>query len=94
MTNQELLDKFKEKFALMTDADLCRVLDVGRPQVNNWRTNHRPMPNKYRWRLIDHLGLGGMHLLSIFVDPEQHVLDMAADLKRVQALKAASGGGE
>jgi hypothetical protein len=89
MNNQTLLDSFKEKFDLKTDADLCRVFEMTRPQLADWRSGHRPIPILIKWRLIDHLELGGMHLLPLFVDPEQHALDMAADLKRVQELKAA-----
>lgn len=90
MKNSELLDAFKRKFGLETDADVAYVFDVTRPQIVDWRTEHRPIPMAIKWRLLDHLGYAGVRdTVLYFLPEEQHKALKKLDSERMLARAAA-----
>jgi hypothetical protein len=90
MTSNELLDAFKTKFGIETDADLAYVFDVTRPQVADWRAGHRPIPMLIKWRLLDHLGYAWVRDAVLhFVAEDEHRVFKQRDSERMLERAAA-----
>jgi hypothetical protein len=86
MNASKLLDAFKEKFGMKTDADVAYVFDVHPQQITDWRSGHREIPLLIALRLADHLGYAWVRDAILFglVPEEEHQVFKAHDNDRMR----------
>lgn len=94
MNHKELISKFKALFKIATDADLAHVLGEKPYIVSGWKTERRPIPVGVKLRLLDHIKFSPdiKRLAAVFVESEEHEVQLLQDLDRLEELKRRQAG--
>jgi hypothetical protein len=83
----ELIDLFRSKFGVKTDAHMAKLLDVNPDYLKFWRSGHIAMPLSMRLRLQTHTGqVDVVDHMTRFSDQDIHQRLLARDRARLDKL--------
>lgn len=88
MKNQELIEKYKEKYGMPSNEAAAATLGIAASHLSAYVNDKRPMPIAMKFRLLQHIGFAGNieKVAACFVDIEEHFSLMSADQNRIDAL--------
>lgn len=94
MKHKEIILQFKKNYDLSSDAEVAHVLGIHKTDLSAYVNDKRNMPVPLKWRLLDHIQFSPevKKIAAIFVDLEEHQVQMTQDLDRLEELKRRQAG--